>query len=82
MATTVHLPPELLAQVDQRAKRLRLNRNQFVQQALRNELARELGWSEQFFAQMGETSSDIDEASDEMLRAILVARSSKPAPQL
>ena len=81
MATTVHIPDDLLRAVDERAKRLKLTRNRFVIEALKKALAeRDTAWSEDFVRQLG-AQADVD-AIDDMLSAIKKQRSSKGAPKL
>ena len=82
MATTVHIPSELLRAVDERAKRLKLTRNRFVIEALTKALAEQAsGWSSEFVQGLGSNAADPDTV-DDMLRAIRAKRSSKDAPKL
>lgn len=48
MPTTIHVPEALLAEVDKRAKALKLSRNRFILTALEQALAAERGWSPGF----------------------------------
>lgn len=48
MPTTIHIPDPLLAQVDKRAKTLKLSRNRFIVKALEKALAEEPPWSPAF----------------------------------
>lgn len=48
MPTTVHIPEDLLNQVDKRAKKLKLSRNRFIVDALQKALAEEPPWSPGF----------------------------------
>jgi predicted transcriptional regulator len=50
MATTVHLPPELDRRVDERAKRLKVSRNQYVRRALERMIEKETAWSSRSLA--------------------------------
>ena len=80
MATTVHLPPELLRRVDERARRLKVSRNQYVRRALERMIEREAAWSSRFLDTLDEAAADEDgrEVVDEMMQAI--ARRSRKAP--
>jgi len=83
MTTTVHLPPELLRRVDQRAKELRVSRNQYVRRALERAVEEEEAWSPTFLAALETAANDpeIKGALDEMM-AGLSRRSRKRAPEL
>ena len=48
MATTVHIPADLLKMVDERAKLLSLNRNRFIVEAIKRALADQSTWSPEF----------------------------------
>ena len=48
MPTTIHIPENLLTEVDKRAKTLRLSRNRFIVDALQKALAVEPPWSPEF----------------------------------
>lgn len=83
MTTTVHLPPELLRRVDERARRLKVSRNQYVRRALERMIEGETAWSSRFLDTLDEAAADKDglEAVDEMVRAI-ARRSRKEPPPL
>ncbi len=83
MATTVHLPAALLKQVDERARRLRVSRNQYVRRALERMIERETGWSPRFVEALQQAAEDHDgrEAVDEMMQAV-GRRSRKRHPPL
>jgi hypothetical protein len=79
-STTVHIPDELLAQVDQAARRRGTSRNRFVIDALREAVRREPGeWPPGFFdSELGpEESQLLAEAANEMEKAILTRRHSR-----
>lgn len=76
MATTVHIPPPVLAAVDRRARALRISRNRFIVRAVEKALAREAEWSPGFFDSLGELDPAESLAVDEMLGAIRKARTS------
>jgi metal-responsive CopG/Arc/MetJ family transcriptional regulator len=80
MTTTVHLPPDLLERVDERAKRLRVSRNQYVRRALERMIEKETTWSRRFLDTLDEATADhaSHEAVDQMTRAI--ARRSRREP--
>ncbi len=50
MPTTIHIPEPLLAEVDKRAKTLKLSRNRFIVTALEKALAEQPPWSPEFVA--------------------------------
>ena len=82
MATTVHIPIELLRAVDERAKRLKLTRNRFVIEALKRALAEQVsGWSDEFVQGLASTTADPDMV-DDLMQAIRSNRTSKKAPGL
>jgi predicted transcriptional regulator len=77
MPTSIHLPKRLLAEVDQRARSLKMSRNRFIVLALANELKRESEWSPGFFDRLRDVDSETTHAVDEMLRMIRRTRKSK-----
>lgn len=79
MPTTVHLPPDLLASVDLRAKELGMSRNRFVIRALERAIHEETEWTEHFVNELAAAARDVDSHCDidEMRRAISSARHSK-----
>jgi predicted transcriptional regulator len=83
MTTTVHLPPDLLKQVDQRARELRVSRNQYVRRALERAVKEETRWSPSFLAALEKATDDSEthKAVAEMMGAIS-RRSRKRAPKL
>ena len=82
MATSVHLPKQLLAAVDRKARALRISRNQLVVRALERELRGAADWSPGFFERLAQTDADTAEAVDDLLRAVRAARRSKAARSL
>ena len=72
MSTTVHLPPELLKRVDERARALRMSRNQYIRRALERMIEPETKWSGEFLRTLEQAAEDRDShaAIDEMMRAI------------
>ena len=80
MATTVHLPRELLDRVDKQARSLKLSRNQFVRRALERLLTHETEWSDRFLSALQEAVDDEDgrQGMDGVMHA--VARRSRKGP--
>ena len=77
MATTFHIPDDLLKAVDMRAKEQKLSRNRFVIRALKKALEREDSWSPRFLEALEDVDDSVSEAVDDMLEAIESRRSSK-----
>ena len=82
MATTVHVPPALLAAVDRRARALDVSRNRLIIRALERELREGADWSLGFFDRVAGVDADTVAAVDELDAAIRRGRRSKPAPRL
>lgn len=82
MATTVHVPPALLAAVDRRARALDVSRNRLIIRALERELREGADWSPGFFDRVADVDADTAAAVDELDAAIRRGRRSKPAPRL
>ncbi len=84
MATTVHLPGDLLQSVDERAKELGISRNRYIVRALKKAVAEETTWSNEFL-KMLDTAAHDKEAQreiDGMVVAISARRTRKGAPKL
>jgi predicted transcriptional regulator len=83
MTTTVHLPADLLERVDERARRLKVSRNQYVRRALERMIEKDTTWSSRFLQTLDEAGSDGEapRAVTEMMRAIS-RRSRKDPPAL
>ena len=83
MSTTVHLPEELLKRVDERARGLKVSRNQYVRRALERMIEDETRWSDDFLEALEEAAADkqAQTAVDEMMRAIS-RRTRKGPPRL
>lgn len=79
MATSIHLPKDLLDAVDRKAKALRISRNQLIVRALEREISagseRSPGFAERLAERDAATTRDVDE----LLADIVAARRSKPA---
>lgn len=84
MATTVHLPPDLLKRVDQRASELGISRNRYIKRALEKTIQGETSWSQPFLEALSVAAEDPDshEAVDDMMKAIASRRSRKRPPVL
>ena len=81
MPTSVHLPDPLLKAVDQKARSLRISRNQLVVRALEREVREVSDWSPGFFDQLEERDPEISKTVDDLDRHVRSARRSKPARQ-
>ena len=83
MPTTVHLPPELLKRVDERARARKVSRNQYVRRALARMIEQDAEWSAEFLGVLNDAASDEEGrgAVDEMMRGIS-RRSRKGPPSL
>jgi len=81
MSTTVHLPPDLLETVDDRAKELGMSRNRYIIRALERTLETETRWSNRFVEELGAARSD-DESHRalEELRAVVAENRTRKAP--
>ena len=82
MPTSVHIPKPLLVAVDRKARALKISRNRLIVQALEREVTQSSNWSPDFFAQLGSPEPGVQEAADEMLRAIQGQRRSKKPVRL
>jgi predicted transcriptional regulator len=84
MPTTVHIPDELLARIDERARQLQVSRNRYIVRALEARLGQETEWSPDLaeFLAAGNDDPELGEAVDEMLHAIEERRASKPRLKL
>ena len=83
MATTVHLPPDLLKRLDARAGALRVSRNRLIVDTLSAALGEDDEWSAEFLAILEQPLSGADGAVvDEMTAAIREGRTRKAPPEL
>ena len=80
VATTVHIPDELLEQVDRRARSLKISRNRYIVHALRRTVADETAWSPAFLEALDQLQPI--EGVDELERAVIAHRKSKGPPRL
>ena len=82
MSTTIHLPENLLAALDRRARKLKISRNALIARAVQNELNRPAEWSPQFFERLSKTQAGDAEAIEKMLLAIHALRTRKEPQSL
>lgn len=84
MATTVHLPGDLLESVDERAHELGMSRNRYIVLALKKAVAEETTWSHEFLEMLDAAAHDKDahREIDDMVEAISRGRTRKSAPKL
>ena len=84
MATTVHIPAEVLDRVDARAQTLGISRNKFVVMALQKTLDARDTWSPEFLQALKnfKPTVETDAFVDEMMSKIRRARKSKRASPL
>ena len=80
MATTIHVPDELLSRVDERAKKLKITRNRYIVEALRKALAEQTAWSPDFLEQLDRLEPVA--GVDELMRAVKQRRTRKAPPRL
>jgi predicted transcriptional regulator len=82
MATTIHLPAELLEQVDRRASELGVSRNRYIREAVEAALDAERRWSPNFLDSLRDAAEDRDlqTATEEMMRRIRSGRRSRNRP--
>ena len=78
MATTVHIPPEILGKVDARAKALNLSRSRFIVETLEKALSNNSTWSPEFLEFL-QSMTPID-SGREFLKGIVSNRRSKKVP--
>ena len=84
MATTVHLPGDLLQSVDERAQELGISRNRYIVRALKKAVAEETTWSNEFLRMLDTAAHDREthREIDRMNKAISAGRTRKRAPNL
>jgi predicted transcriptional regulator len=81
MATTVHLPAELLRSVDARAKSLGISRNRFIRAAIEDKIGVKREWPAEVVSML-QTPADasLARAVDDMLDIIESSRRSRKEP--
>jgi predicted transcriptional regulator len=82
MPTSVHLPQDLLAAVDRRARALNISRNQLVVRALEREIRGDGDFTPGFFEALQPADAELRDDVDELLRQVRRSRHSKPARRL
>jgi hypothetical protein len=82
MATTVYIPKELLAAVDNRAKELKLNRNRFILFTLKKALSEETSWDPEFLQALDDVEPEEAKVVDAMWDDIKRHRLSKKSIKL
>jgi metal-responsive CopG/Arc/MetJ family transcriptional regulator len=82
MPTSVHIPKPLLVAVDRRARALKISRNRLIVQALEREITQGSNWSPDFFGRLESIEPGVEEAADEMFKAIQGRRRSKKPVRL
>jgi predicted transcriptional regulator len=78
--TTVHIPDELLARVDERARVMKIARNRYIVEALRKALNEQTEWSPAFLEAIDKLEPI--EGVDELEEAVVSSRTRKRAPRL
>ena len=84
MPATIHLPAELLKEVDRHAKGLGMSRSKYIGRALKAAIEQESSWSRDFLDALASASEDREGGGlvDEMMTAIHASRASKGPPKL
>ena len=80
MTTTVHIPDDILEQVDRRARDLRISRNRYIIESLRRTLSIHDDWPPEFLESIRSWSSseaEVGQAVDGMVAAIQSNRRSR-----
>jgi predicted transcriptional regulator len=82
VATTVHLPDDLLRRTDERARAQGITRNRFIADAVRQRLEREEGWSPEFMRALAtlHPTRDAVRATREMMAHITHGRRNRKSP--
>ena len=82
MPTSVHIPKPLLRAVDRKARALKISRNRLIVQALEREVGEGSNWSPDFFGRLESPEAGVEDAAEEMLKAIHSRRRSKKPVRL
>jgi predicted transcriptional regulator len=84
VTTTIHLPPDLLEQVDRRASQLGVSRNRYIRTALETAVRTETAWSGALVQRLQQAAADKDlqKTVGDMMQAIASRRSRKKPPSL
>jgi hypothetical protein len=78
MRKSVHIPPELIEVVDQRAAALQMSRNRFIVRAIRTALGNEEKWSPEFIDALSVPLPD--ESVDDLFDVIRKGRMTDSKP--
>ncbi|MEO6599146.1 MAG: ribbon-helix-helix protein, CopG family [Polyangiaceae bacterium] len=82
MPTSVHIPKPLLVAVDRKARALKVSRNRLIVQALEREVTQGSNWSPDFFSRLESPETGVEDAAEDMRRAIESHRRSKKPVRL
>lgn len=82
MPISIHLPADLLRDVDRRARHQGLSRSGYIAQALRRDAEPEGGWSPGFFDELRDVDDEVRDGVDSLVKAMGHRRSRKAAPRL
>lgn len=82
MGNDVRLPKSILDAVDRRARALRVTRDRWIVRALERQLTEPRDWSPGFFERLADVDAGTRKAVDDLLGAVVRARTSKVAPEL
>jgi len=82
MATTVHLPADVLKALDKRARVLGVSRNKLIVNAIKRDLglAEANGWPPGFFESFGGMDDETKRTFDETMADVAKSRRSKKHP--
>jgi predicted transcriptional regulator len=82
MPISIHLPTDVLRQVDRRARTLGLSRSGYIAQALKRDAQPGRGWSPGFIDQLRDVDDAVREEADLLAKVVGRRRSRKVAPKL
>jgi hypothetical protein len=77
MATSVHVPADLLRALDKKARALRVSRNSLIVKAIERDLGIDSGWPPGFFESLAGIDDDARSALDETMAIVKLSRTSK-----
>ena len=77
VATTVHIPPQLLKAVDRRAAAMKVSRNRYIIRTLQSSVEQATEWSDRLWETLADVTREDAAAADDMLAAIGRARVSR-----
>lgn len=82
MATTVHIPAELLKALDRRASEEGTSRNRLIVRAVEQSLRHDAAWPPELMTRFRTVTPDQAKAVEEMMTHIRKSRRSKPPVKL